>query len=263
MQLEDDQLAAYRRDGYLCFPNMLSTAEIALLQEELPRLLAQDGPQVRRDESDKPRIVYAPHLTSEPYRTLSRLRRLLEPVEQILGEAAYVYQSRVNLKLPFLGDAWSWHQDFSAWHRGDGLPLPRAVMTAVFLEDCTPANGPLLVVPGSQRDGLDEILAREKPVEGYKAERIPVEVLQECAEQSGIRDLSAPAGTVAFIHPTLLHSSGPNLTPWSRPIFYLLYNAVSNLPQWSKRAWFMNNPDTSALAAVDDDALLRAAPAVA
>ena len=129
-------------------------------------------------------------------------------------------------------------------------------MVAVFLHDCTPANGPLLVIPGSHSNALEEILARENGVQGYDTERVPIERLRELAERGGIRDLCGTAGTVAFIHPTLLHGSAPNMTPWPRSILYYNYNACSNRPLAAKRAWYMNNADTAPLRPLPDDALL-------
>lgn len=257
MRLSDAERTAYNQDGYLLMPELLRQEEVALLREKLPELLAEEGPHVKRDaEGAPPKIVYAPHVSQEPYRLLCRVPRLLGTVTELLDDDAYIYQSRINLKMPFAGDAWSWHQDFSAWHRGDGLPEPRAIMVAVFLHDCTPANGPLLVIPGSHRSAMDEILAREKDVQGYADERVTTETLKALADRTGIQDLCGKAGTVAFIHPTLLHGSATNMTPWPRSILYFNYNACSNYPRAPKRAWFMNNPDTSALQPVSDEALL-------
>jgi ectoine hydroxylase len=242
---------------------LISGDELALLRAEAASLSEGDRPQILRDRADAPpRIVYGPHVDSAAYATLSRLPRVIGPVQQLLGEQAYVYQSRLNLKLPFAADGWSWHQDFVSWYRNDGMPRPHAIMTAVFLHDCTAANGPLLVIPRSHSDSLDEILRREADIEGYKAQRITTETIDELAGRHGIVDLSGPAGSVALIHPTLLHGSAANMTPWARTICYINYNAVSNQVVHGKRPWYKNNPDTAPLVPVDrDDALLSPAHA--
>jgi ectoine hydroxylase len=258
MKLSKAQLDEYRERGYLFFPNLLSAGEVANLQGAIPALLVRDGPEVKRDSPQAPpKIVYAPHKFSQPFDSLSRLPRTLGIVQQLLVDDIYLYQSRVNLKLPFTGDAWSWHQDFSAWHRGDGMPSPRAVMAAVFLQDCNPANGPLLVIPSSHTDDVETVLARETPVQGYDVQRMATELLADLASRAGIVDLSGPAGSVAFIHPTLLHGSAPNMTPWSRAILYLNYNSVSNRTIANQRPWWMNNRDTTPLQLAGDDDLAR------
>lgn len=262
MEITEDQKREYREQGYLLFRNLLSKEEVAILQDALTEINAMEGPQVKRENPEAPpSIVYAPHALSKQFDALSRLPRIVGTVEALLGEEAYIYQSRVNLKMPFASDGWSWHQDFTAWHRGDGMPTPKAMMVAVFLHDCTPSNGPLLVIPGSHSDDLDEILSRERDVPGYKAQRVPLDVIEELATKSTIIDLSAPAGSVAFIHPTLMHGSSANLTPWPRSISYFNFNTVSNKPTDNRRPWFMNNPDVSALEARGEDALLTSATA--
>ena len=258
MHLSPAQLDQYRQDGYLFFPGLLSPSEVERLDNEIPNLLERTGPEVKRDRPESaPKIVYAPHAFSSPFDTLSRLPRTLGVVTQLLREDAYLYQSRVNLKLPFAGDAWSWHQDFSAWHRGDGMARPHAIMTAVFLQACNAANGPLLLIPKSHTDNVEEVLQREAHVQGYDVQRISNELLGELASRNGIVDLSGAAGSVAFIHPTLLHGSAANMTPWSRAILYLNYNAVSNRTVANKRPWFMNNQDNNPLSLCDDGSLAR------
>ncbi|MEI2417995.1 phytanoyl-CoA dioxygenase family protein [Orrella sp. JC864] len=260
MNLSATQLDEYRQNGYLYFPNLLTAEEVDILRSAIPALMASTGPEVKRDTPEStPKIVYAPHVNDPHYGMLSRLPRILGTVQQLLGEAAYVYQSRINLKLPFTGDSWSWHQDFTAWHLGDGMPRPHAVMTAVFLDACTVANGPLLVIPRSQRESLDDILSREAKVQGYEVQRVATDTLKSLAEEGGIVDLAGPAGSVAFIHPTLMHGSAPNMSPWPRSILYLNYSAVSNRTTANKRPWFMNNTDNSALQLAETDSLLQAA----
>ena len=55
-----------------------------------------------------------------------------------------MHQFKVNAKAAFDGDVWQWHQDYGTWKRDDEMPEPRAMNIAVFLDDVTAANGPLL-----------------------------------------------------------------------------------------------------------------------
>jgi ectoine hydroxylase len=258
MKLTESLREAYREQGFLYFPGLLDSREVAALNAASTELQQRDGPEVRRGDGGQPKIVYAPHASSDAFALVTRLPRILGVVEQLLAERAYVYQSRINLKLPFTGDAWSWHQDFPAWHRGDGMPRPHAVMCAIFLHECNVANGPLLVIPKSQREDLAEILGREENVQGYEVQRVATHTLRTLAETGGIADLCGPAGSVAFIHPTLMHGSAPNLTPWPRSIYYVNFNAVSNRTERNQRAWYMNNTDATPMDTVRDDALSAA-----
>ena len=35
---------------------------------------------------------------------------------------------------------WQWHQDFGTWHRDDEMPEPRAMNSAVFLDEVSYVN---------------------------------------------------------------------------------------------------------------------------
>ena len=73
--------------------------------------------------------------------------RLVEPLQQLFGEGVYVHQFKINAKAAFEGDVWQWHQDYGTWARDDGMPEPRAMNIAIFLDEVLPINGPLMLIP--------------------------------------------------------------------------------------------------------------------
>ena len=79
---------------------------------------------------------------------------MIHPVEQIFGEKVYMHQYKINAKAAFTGDVWQWHQDYGTWARDDGMPEPRAMNIAIFLDEVMPINGPLMLVPRSQHAGV-------------------------------------------------------------------------------------------------------------
>jgi ectoine hydroxylase len=256
MHLSDSQIEEFDRKGYLFFPGLLDQEEASVLRAALPGLCARTGPEVVREpESDTIRLVYGAHAYSDPFARLSVLPRLLNPVRQLLRGDVYLHQSRINPKPGFSGGAWNWHQDFGTWHREDGMPEPRCVMTAVFLHDATAVNGPLLVLPGTQHHGMVDSVERENAT-GYTVMQIDPPLVAEFADKNGIVPLMGLAGSVAFIHCNLVHGSSNNVSPWERGIMYMNYNAVDNVPTGGNgRDWFHNNRDRSPMAPGDDDAL--------
>ncbi|WP_366145189.1 FCD domain-containing protein [Bradyrhizobium sp.] len=60
--------------------------------------------------------------------------RMIDPVEQIFGAKVYMHQYKINAKSAFTGDVWQWHQDYGTWKRDDGMPQPRAMNIAIFLD---------------------------------------------------------------------------------------------------------------------------------
>jgi len=232
------------------------------MQQEMEPLLARQGPEMIREKDDPTatRLVFGAHLFSEPFRRLSLLPRLLNPVRQLLDDDTYLHQSRMNPKQGFgEGASWTWHQDYPPWHTIDGMPEPRCVMATVFIDDCTAVNSPLLLVPGSHRGGFIDAHKPHADAKGYALHHLDNVTLQKLADENGIEPLIGPAGSVAFVHCILVHGSANNVSPWRRAIFYLNYNAVSNACTGTDRPWFQNERDFTPLRPLDDSALRKLA----
>ena len=81
----------------------------------------------------------------------ARHPRLVEPLRQRFGEDVYVHQFKLEAKAPSEGVVWQWHQDYGTWARDDGMPKPRAMNIAVFLDAVMAINGPLFLIRKSHR----------------------------------------------------------------------------------------------------------------
>ena len=107
--------------------------------------------------------------------------RLVGPLKQYFGEDVYVHQFKLNAKAAFEGDVWQWHQDYGTWARDDGMPQARAMNIAVFLDEVMPINGPLLLIPGSHKQGvfeaghdkLDHVLSAVDARQGHRDAALP------------------------------------------------------------------------------------------
>jgi len=251
MKLTSEQIEQYQRQGYILLPDLLRSDEVGQLQAALPGIFARSGPEIIREQDDVSavRLAFGAHIYSPPFRELATSKRLVHPVRQLLQDDVYLHQSRINPKQGFgSGASWAWHQDYPPWHKIDGMPEPNCVMASVFLDDCTPATSPLLVVPGSQQVGLlDSRLHKDAKGRGYELHHIDEQVLAELAELHGIDALVGDAGTVALVHCNLVHGSANNVSPWRRAIMYLIYNAVGNACTSDRRPWFQNNRDFTPL----------------
>jgi ectoine hydroxylase len=56
----------------------------------------------------------------------------------------------------------------------------------------------------------------------------PSNVVQAAADQGDLVSAKGPAGTALIFGDCLIHSSPPNLSPWTRGIFSLILNPISN-----------------------------------
>jgi ectoine hydroxylase len=202
-------------------------------------------------EDDDPsvvKMVFGVHAFDDVFRRVSFHPRLVGPAEQILGERAHLFQSRLNVKPAFRATGWPWHLDFNQWYRFDGMQTPRAVVAGLFLDDVNACNGPLMVIPGSQKRGH---LLNEVSME------IGEDVVAEAARESGIVPLMGPPGTVVLFDCLIIHGSAPNITPWSRRIFYLNFSAASNAELLPLREPFHCDANVRPVAALADDCLLE------
>lgn len=238
MELNDEQRAQYHRDGFLV-SGQLEPEEVAVLVQAFERdCLTNHGPHlITEDDTGLVRALYAPHLRQPEYTSLVQDKRILAPARQLVTDDLYVYQCKINSKMPFTGDKWAWHQDYPAWRLADNLATPRLVNVAVFLDEVTEFNGPLVFVPGSHRGGFIDVVQQRK---GRSAQHLdPADialstpVLKSLVDTAGMSAPKGPAGTIVFFSPEIVHGSANNISPYPRRLLIITYNDATNLPHWT------------------------------
>src|ERR671931_688809 len=152
--LTASQLKAFDEQGYLFLPDCFSAEEGAVLRPEAEQIYRSPREEVWREKSGAPRTAFAAHTYNEAFRLMAHHPRLVEPLQQMFGEGVYAHQFKINAKAAFEGDVWQWHQDYGTWARDDGMPEPRAMNIAVFMDEVMPVNGPLMLIPGSHKQGV-------------------------------------------------------------------------------------------------------------
>ena len=266
MKLSTEQLKAFDEQGYVFFPNCFSEEEIALLRTEADTILKLDRPEVWREKSGAPRTAFAAHKFNPVFEVMSRHPRLVEPLMQLFGEPVYVHQFKLNAKAAFEGDVWQWHQDYGTWARDDGMPEPRAMNIAIFLDDVLPINGALMIIPKSHKKGVFEA-GHDKTTTSYPLWTLDKETVTRLAKEAeddngvGIVAPTGKAGSVLMFHGNLVHASPPNITPYPRKIVYLTLCAVSNHITKFTRAEWIAHRDFTPIVPVADDALIEYARA--
>ena len=262
MKLTPDQLAQFDRDGYLFFPGHFSPEETKVLTDEVPALYGRrEVFNVREKNSDAVRTNFAAHLYSEPFAKLARHPRMVGPVQSLLGDELYMHQFKINGKAAFAGDVWQWHQDYGTWLNDDAMPEARAMNIAIFLDDVTEFNGPLMFIPGSHRKGVVDA-KHDTTTTSYPLWTVDNALIAELIEKAGGKDGGivsphGPAGSMILFHGCLLHASGSNLSPWDRVSVYLSLNAVDNHIRRHKRPEYICHRDFTPIETLDDDCLLR------
>ncbi len=254
MELSESDLATFEREGYLFFPDLFSREEAGLLRDEARAVYAMDREEVWRESSGVARTAFAAHTYNEAFRRLGAHPRLIDPVMQALGGPVYMHQYKVNAKAAFDGDVWQWHQDYGTWARDDKMPEPRAMNIAVFLDDVTAANGPLLFIPQSHKLGVIEA-GHDLETTSYPLWTLDREVVKELADRGGCVAPTGPAGSMLMFSSLLVHASPANISPLDRTIVYLSLCHVDNHIRQFKRAEWIAHRDFAAIEPLDDDCL--------
>ena len=279
MLFTQEQLESYEKDGFLFLPEYFSPEEVGRMKAELPAIFAEDSPRRVLEKKDGiVRSVYGSHLTNEVFGRLSRHPRIIGPARQVLGGEVYVYQFKINAKAAFDGDVWEWHQDYIFWSNEDGMPAPRVMSVAVYLDEITEYNGPMFIIPGSHKEGVIDVAPHEARLERdgggptpyqnspnwitnltadlkYSLDR---ETVAKLVSKHGITAPKGGAGSVLFFHGNTIHASPNNLSPFDRVVVIITLNEVCNIPVSDKppRPDFLSARNRAPIVALSDDVLI-------
>ena len=255
MPLSQAQLWQFAEEGYLFLPDCFAEEEVAVLRDEAEAIYATNRQEVWREKTGAPRTAFAAHTYNEAFRLLGYHPRLIGPVEQVFGEKLYMHQFKINAKAAFEGDVWQWHQDYGTWARDDGMPEPRAMNIAVFMDEVMHINGPLMLVPRSHKHGVLQA-GHDEETTSYPLWTLDNDTVTRLVAEGGIVAPTGKPGAVLMFHGNLVHASAPNITPYPRRIVYLTLCAVSNYIRKPTRPEWIAHRDFSPIEPVDDGALL-------
>jgi ectoine hydroxylase len=254
MRLTPQQIDQFHSEGWLFLPELFTLAETALLAREAAAIFDTPREQIWREKSGAPRTAFAAHTYNEAFRLLGAHPRLIEPIEQVFGEQLYMHQFKINAKAAFDGDVWQWHQDYGTWARDDGMPEPRAMNIAVFVDEVMPINGPLMLVPRSHTEGV-LAAGHDLATTSYPLWTLDQDTVTRLVDRGGIVAPTGKPGGVMMFHGNLVHGSAGNITPYPRKIVYLTLNAVSNHIRTPTRPDWIAHRDFTPIVPVADDAL--------
>jgi phytanoyl-CoA hydroxylase len=225
--LTTEQIAQYQRDGYTLFPGFLGSGEAEELLSDIESICAgntlanHDKSRLEMEPNQPPdgasvRRLYEPCTYYPRFRALSESERLLRCVEQLLGSNLLFHYSKINMKPPSVGSVVEWHQDLAYY------PLTNhdSVAILLYLDDATPSNGCLQVIPGRHQAPL-----MNHTRDGFFQGRITDPVDSPRAVY-----LEAKAGSVIFMHCMTPHASTTNTSRLPRRALILSYRAADAFP---------------------------------
>ena len=262
MNITKEQKEVFDKEGYLFFPSIFSQKEVQNLLHAVPQLYKiREEYNFREKGSDAVRTNFAAHLYSTPFAKLARHPRMIQPVEDLLQEKLYMHQFKINGKMAFEGDVWQWHQDYGTWFNDDLMPSARAMNVAIFLDEVTEFNGPLLFIPGSHKKGIIKA-KHDLTTTSYPLWTIDNDLIRQLVDRAGghkggIVSPKGPAGSMIIFHSCLVHASSNNLSPFNRISVYLSLCAVSNHIRRFKRKEYIAHRDFTPIECLPDDCLTK------
>jgi ectoine hydroxylase len=238
MMLSDQEVLDYETDGFVIRPGAMRDEDIGLLADRTRRLEGESHPgHVLESHGRSHRALHGCHLYDDCFKELVRLPQFLGPARQLLGTEVYVHQLKINLKCAFSGDIWPWHQDYIYWRNEDGIPRDAVTSVMIFLDNIDEFNGPIFFVPGSHRQGCIEMPRPADAPAGWESNvsanltyQVSEDMVAELIRAGGMVSAKGPRGTAVWFHGNIVHASLPNISPQSRRLVIVTYNAVDNVP---------------------------------
>ena len=224
-ELTIDQIVDFDRDGFVLVEGMFSQGEVSVLHKAIPEASrVQERDHTMRDaHGNASRLALWTNIGEDVFGAISTSPRIVNSMRALLREDVYHWHSKVMLKVPEVGGAWEWHQDYGYWY-GNGCPYPRMASAMVMVNEAMKENGCLKVMVGSHLLGrLDHGMHGDQL--GIDSER--AEALEAMLP---LRYVEAKPGSVLFFHCNLLHASEPNRSKYPRLAYICCYNAFPNVP---------------------------------
>jgi phytanoyl-CoA hydroxylase len=164
------------------------------------------------------------HPLSPPIDALIDDARLCAPARGLIdAPGVSLFTDKLNFKRP-RGSPFPWHQDAPYWAFGCNH-LDRLASVQIYLDEATPDNGCLWVIPGSHRLGHVPALS-DRGVLG----RLYSDIGQ--IEGMTPMPLPAPAGSAIFFDGYIVHGSQTNRTLSDRRALVFTYQPPG-LPLWN------------------------------
>lgn len=228
--LTERQLAAYRNDGFIVIPAVFSEAEIAELRGVTDEFVGNAVKVATNDDiydleethsAADPRVrrIKAPHNHHPIYARASRHSAVVAILAELWGSVRFD-TGKLNMKSAGYGSPIEWHQDWAFYpHTNDDLAA-----VGIMLDDFTPENGPMLMIPGSHQGPVHD---HHGPDGKFCGAIDP--------QATGVDFASAvpclgKAGSITIHHVRLVHGSATNLSGRERRFLLYQYRAADAWP---------------------------------
>ena len=223
--LSEKQLAAFHEEGYLIVRGVFDAEEADILRAAAAadQSFKENAYDLEDGEGGKAQLVLWNSAGEDLWGAIARSERIVNAMEQLLGDEVYHYHSKMSIKQPRTGGAWSWHQDYGYWYQ-NGCLWPDMGSAFIAVDPNTRENGCLQVLKGSHKLGRIEH-GRYGDQTGADPERT--------AEATKVMEtvyVELDPGDTLYFHSNLLHRSDQNTSDSQRWSLICCYNTKHNNP---------------------------------
>ena len=212
---------AYRSEGFLVIPGVLSADEVGTLRRVTDEFVEQSRAVATHtavfdleDEhsASMPRVrrIISPHRWHPAYAAMVRQPRILAVLNALWGPNVRFDNSKLNMKSAGIGSPVEWHQDWAFYpHTNDDLAA-----VGIMIDDMDEDNGAMLVLPGSHTGPTYDHHANGFFCGAFDvaAAKLDVSKAVPCVGK---------AGSITVHHVRLVHGSASNRS--NRPRRFLLH----------------------------------------
>lgn len=230
--ISDKEIGFYNENGYLVVENVIPPQELAALRSEIDTIVAKAAEVSENNEiydledshsSSHPRVrrIKSPERWIAAADKLKASANIVSVLTRLMGPAVRFQVGKLNMKAASYGAPVEWHQDWAFYpHTNQNL-----LAAGIMLDDMTPDNGPLMVIPGSHKGPIYS----HHDADGYFCGAIDLNDCDIDFAKKAVA-LTGPAGSVSFHHVRTVHGSATNRSSKPRRLLLFQYTAVDAWP---------------------------------
>ena len=228
--LTEAQRHAFFDKGYVALPDYVPERWLVRLRAAMAELLDRSR---SKTQTDSTYVLEEGHSPSDP-----RLHRVSSPQDQhptfwefmtdpvmtdlaadVVGPDVKFHHAKLNVKSGKGSKGFSWHQDIPAWPHTDFSP----VTIGIYIDGCTPEQGPLAVAEGSHEGPLFSMYDDD----GNYVVKIRDGDLRWLTDDR-IRRITGGPGTTLLLNCRAVHGSAPNKASAARPLLLPVYSSADS-----------------------------------
>ncbi len=233
--LSQSQIDTYHEKGWLVVNGVLDDDEVQELRDVTDYFVDQSRAYTEHTDvfdlepghtPEEPRLrrLKSPVQQHPIYDQIMRHERILDIVEDLIGQGVRTNGDKLNMKSPKFGSAIEWHQDWAFYpHTNDDL-----LAVGVCMDDTLLENGCMLCIPGSHRG---PILDHNQDGHFVGA------VTEDVPDADKAEPLEVYAGGISLHHVRTLHASAINTSAHPRRLLLFQMCAIDAWPLMGFGDW--------------------------